>query len=159
MSLSSVSPPPLACNGRDKESIDSFKESDLLYVGYRLANVDPKDGRLSTDSIRLPDWSCNWDRFSRPEDVRARERGLVTDGCLSISICDIRYREYATAVHDPICNQPLENYSHCEVRTVQQGVNVHTEPPRNGSKRGKQDRLAWRRHVRNKLQIVIEATG
>lgn len=128
-------------------------------MGYRLANIDATDGRLKTDSIRLPDWSCNWDRFSDPKDVRVRERGLATDGCLSISVGDVRYRGYATAVHDPLCDREIENYSHCEVRTVQEGDDVHTEPPENGKKRGKEIRLAWRRHVRNKLQIVIEAVA
>ena len=117
------------------------------------------DGKLKTDSIRLPDWSCNWDRFSAPEDVRLRERGLATDGCLSISVEDIRYREYATAVHDPLCDREVENYSHCEVRTVQEGSDIHLEPPQNGKKRGKEVRLAWRRHIRNQLQVVIEAVA
>lgn len=129
----------------------------MLYVGYRLANLDPGDGKLKTDSIRLPDWSCNWDRFSAPQDVRVRERGLDTDGCLAISIENIRFRGYATAVHDPQCDREIENYSHCEVRTVQEGDDVHSEPPKNGRKRGKEDRLAWRRHVRNKLQVLIKA--
>jgi hypothetical protein len=152
-------PPHLACMGRDKQPISAFSETDLLFIGYRLANIDSNDGQLITASIRLPDWSCNWSRYSHPEDVRFRENGLATDGCLSIDIKDVRYQSYATAVHDPICDSLLENYSHCEVRTVQEGGSVESEPPRNGSKRGKQARLAWRRHIRNRLKIEILATA
>lgn len=157
MSRTSDYPPHLACKGRTKEAIGAFLESHYLYIGYRRANIDPLDGQVTTATIRLPDWSCNWDRFSKPEDVRMRDGGQATDGCLSITVEDVRFNNYATAVHDPICNEPIENYSHCEVRTVQQGGSVNAEPPRDGSKRGKQERLAWRRHVRNKLQVVIEA--
>lgn len=159
MSPTSDYPPDLACNERSKEKIESFKETDLLFLGYRKANIDSSNGQVTTATLRLPDLSCNWERFSQPQDVRFRENGLQSDGCLSITVQDVRYEEYATAVHDPICGEPVENYSHCEVRTVQDGSDVLTEPPKKGAKRGKQMRLAWRRHVRNKLQIVIEAVG
>jgi hypothetical protein len=134
-------------------------ESDTLYLGYRLANIDAKDGQVTTATLRLPDLSCNWGRFSLPEDVKVRERGLPTDGCMSISVEDVRYQDYATTVHDPICGSPIENYSHCELRTVQEGSDTSVEPPQNGSKRAKKDRLAWRRHVRNRLKIEIEAVA
>ena len=155
-------PQHLSCDGRTKQPIVSFVANDILFLGYRLANLD-SESKLKTETIRLPDWSCNWGKYSRPEDVRVREKGQPTDGCLSITVEDIRYNDFATVVHDPICGVETENYSHCEVRAVQPGFTVNDEPPKNASKRdnrsAKDLRHAWRRHVRNRLQFIIPASA
>lgn len=155
-----VYPQHLACNGRLKEPLISFRGSDSLFVGYRLGSVD-EDGKLKTEMIRLPDWSCNWDKHSTPVDVKFRTNGRITDGCLSITVEDVRYENFATVVHDPLCGSPIENFSHCEVRVVLPGSTVLDEPPPNAKKKdsaaSKDARHRWRRHIRNRLKVVIIA--
>ena len=82
-----------------------------------MANLDD-ERKLKTEAIRLPDWSCNWSKYSKPEDVRVRENGQPTDGCLSITVEDVRYNDFATVVHDPLCKVKRENYSHFPLEQV-----------------------------------------
>lgn len=153
-------PSRLLCKDRHKLDISEFTIEDRLYASFRMSDVDDQNV-IKTEFIRMPDFSCNWARFSEGGDVRFRENGKATDGCLSFSVEDVRFENFATAVHDPICNANPENYAHCEVRSVVSG-NVLHEPPRHQkkskSKTSKRLRHAWRRNLRNRLRIEFMAS-
>jgi hypothetical protein len=130
----------------------------LLYRGFRLDDLDD-EGELDAESLRLPDLSCNWSRFSIPHDVRYRMPGCESDGCYSITVEVARYNSFATPVHEPICQQDPENYSHTEIREVYEGESIISAPPKNRKSRSQQRkvlRLEWRVNVVTKLQRLIE---
>jgi hypothetical protein len=55
------------CRGRQALPPSEFHLSDELYRGFTADDLD-EEGRLDAESLRLPDLSCNWSRFSIPED-------------------------------------------------------------------------------------------
>ena len=97
----------------------------MLYRRFAREEIDV-EGKLDTDSIRLPDLSCNWAKFSEPDDVKS----LPTDGCYRITVADARYDGFATVVHDPLCDMQPENYSHCEIRQLAAQVTINCLVPR-----------------------------
>ena len=139
--------------------MEEIAQSDF-YRGFCIADLDV-DGKVRTETTRLPDCSCNAKRFSEPEDVRLRVGGRPTDGCYAMTTADIRFENFATPVHDPICEERPENYSHCELRCVPNGAAVDEEPPRNQpkakNKTARARRLAWRTNLGKRLQIVLAA--
>ncbi len=155
--LSPEYPSRLKINGRKKLSNDEIKDEEKLYHGFNKNDLDDNDN-LSVATIGFPDFSCNWSKFSEPEDIRYRENGSKTDGCYSILVKISRYKSYATPVHDPLA-QPLENYSHIEVRELYDGESVYFEPPKNRKKKksGKSRRLKYRQNILNNLNIILKA--
>jgi hypothetical protein len=114
---------------------------------------------LDAESLRMPDLSCNWSRFSIPHDVRHRLPGCENDGCYPFTVEVARYKSFATPVHEPLCNVPTENYSHAEVRELYEGESVMSVPPRQRKSRSKQRkvlRLEWRINIVTRLQRLIE---
>jgi len=129
---------------------------DKLYHGFALDDLD--GNHIKIETIRFPDFSCNWARFSQPSDVRFRENGRPDEGAYAFAIVTARYNCIATAVHDPL-RVPKENYSHVEVRELIEGESVHDEPPRNRkpkSKKSKKRRLEYRQNLLNSLDVVLQ---
>ncbi len=118
-----------------------------------------EQGELDAESLRFPDLSCNWGCFSIPHDVRFRMPGCENDGCYAITVEAARFKSIATPVHEPLCNQELENYSHVEIRELLEGESVTSTPSRNRKNRNKQRkvlRLEWRVNVVRNLRRLIE---
>jgi hypothetical protein len=136
----------------------AFSPEEELYFSFDAAMRDD-EGLVRSEALRLPDFSCNWSRFSLPDDVRFRANGRLTDGCASITIADAEHEQIMKTVHDPICSETPENYSHIEIRQRPPTLELNQEPPRGykpKSKGEKAKRSAWRRHIRNRLRVVIE---
>jgi hypothetical protein len=151
----------LRVRGRSKLPYSEFLHRDRLYRAYHLEELD-ESGLIDINTLGFPDLSCNWDRFSRPEDVRFRENGRETDGCYSFSVETARYKNIATSVHDPIELGPFENYAHVEVRELLEGEDPLCEPPKGRKPRGKRyktTRYEYRRHLIQKLRIEMQALG
>lgn len=155
--LSPKYPRHLKINGRKKLSNSEIKDEEKLFHGFNKNDLDDNND-ISVETIRFPDFSCNWSRFSEPKDVKYRENGSKKDGCYSILVRISRYKSYATPVHDPL-TQPLENYSHIEVRELYDGESVYFEPTKNRKKKksGKDRRLEYRQNILNNLNIVLKA--
>ncbi|MGR3180025.1 MAG: hypothetical protein ACUZ8E_18445 [Candidatus Anammoxibacter sp.] len=50
-----------------------FKVNNNLYRGFDNDDLLPNTDDIDVNTIRFPDVSCNWDRFSDPEDIRKIE--------------------------------------------------------------------------------------
>lgn len=132
-----------------------FRLDDRLYRGFRADELDD-DGKLDVDTLRLPDLSCNWSRFSIPHDVRFRMPGWELDGCYAITVETARYKSFATPCHDPRCNEEPENYAHVEVRELYESEPVTSTPPRNRKKKRKAMRSEWKTNIINTLERLLE---
>jgi hypothetical protein len=102
-----------------------YKSNERLYRGITKTDLEP-DGRIRRKSIRFPDFSCNWSRFSRPIDVRKRKNSSPNEGCYSFTVETARYKKMAAPCHDP---EP-SMYCHTEVRQLTEKEDIHTEPPK-----------------------------
>lgn len=152
---SKIVPKHLMPNGRGVDQ--SFKNSCKLYRGFEPSDLDPITGLIRLETIRFPDLSCNWDRYSVPEDVRYRIEGAEGDGCYSVTTKDVRFDHIATPVHDPITDGPRYNYAHVEVRCLKNGEPFSFVPPRNRKLPGSRTRkLAYRTNLANKAQIELQ---
>ncbi len=161
MSETSDYPRYLQCQNRPKLSQESFSDDSRFYRGFCRDDVD-EDGLLKVETLQAPDLSCNWADHSEPADVRYRERGEPTDGCYSFSLRDVRHDNLANAVHDPLCDCPVENYSHCELRTLKSDEDITYEPEKrrkhSKSATQKKRRLNWRINLRNALVVELKPT-
>ena len=116
-----------------------------MYHAVGKVELDEKNvPKLET--IRLPDFSCNWWRFSRPSDIWFRQNSSPNDGCYKFPVKASRCKEWATPVHDPLPDRPA-NYSHIEIRVLREGEKVIEEPP--------QDRQAKER-MPIKVELSLE---
>ena len=61
-------PKCLLINGRKKLPTSSFQDQDKLYRSYNSEELDEND-KIKLERIKFPDLSCNWSKFSEPEDV------------------------------------------------------------------------------------------
>jgi hypothetical protein len=129
--------------------------SDKLFRGFKADELDD-GGLIDADTLRLPDMSCNWDRFSLPEDVRHRLPGCDEDGCYAITVEVARFRSFATPCHDPICDGQNQNYSHVEIRELLESESVLESPPKNRKKRRKVLRGEWKTNVVNHIERIFE---
>ncbi len=151
-------PKHLKIRGRKKLPSTEFKQEDKLYHGFD--NSDKEDsGLIRLETIRFPDFSCNWNRFSNIEDIHFRQNSKKTDGCYSFTVLYSRYKSFATPVHDPIQSLDFPNYSHVEVRELFDGESVLFEPPKNRKKKKsrKSKRLEYRQNILNHLIIELES--
>jgi hypothetical protein len=96
----------LACADRLILTPADVRLDDKLYRGFRSEELDD-EGKLDADTLRLPDLSCNWNRFSIPHDIRYRMPGCEQDGCYAITVETARYKSFATPCHDPMCGAEL----------------------------------------------------
>ncbi len=142
-----------------KYNPSNYKTNDRLYRSYRLSDLNEGIEKLELNTIRFPDFSCNWSRFSEPADIRQRKYGLPTDGCFSFSVDKAQYKEMATPCHDPL----LENYSHTEVRQLTSEEPLTFEPPKrrklSSHNWSKTKRLEYRQNIVNNMTIELEATA
>lgn len=149
-------PKELLISGRKKLKTSDFKLTDSLFHGFTKKDLNDDD-LLDLNTIRFPDFSCNWSRFSKPFHVRYRENGNKNDGCYSFTVDTSRYKNIATPVHDPIL-KPFENYSHVEVRLLKENEDIFSEPEKGRnmkSKTAKSKRLEYRQNIVNNLTIEI----
>lgn len=142
----------LRINGR---SIDNnFTDNCLLYRAFSEDDFDYDLDRFKPEHIRFPDYSCHWNRYSKPEDIQYRKNGSPTDGCYSIKVRDAKYKNLARPVHDPIEEVNYENYAHVDVRTLPPGKPGGFIPEPGGKKPPKSLRMEYRMHV--VFNLVIE---
>ncbi len=149
----------LKVRGREKLPCTAFRPDEKLYHGFGADDLD-EAGRIKIETIRFPDFSRNWSRFSIPSDVRLRANGKATDGAYSFNVQTARYKSLATPVHDPLTH-PVENYAHTEVRQLQEVKSVLDEPPKNRKNKkkvGKARRLEYRQNILNNLAEELPAT-
>lgn len=143
---------------KEKYTPADFLAEEKLYRGFRKDDLDEMS-KIQVNVISFPDFSCNWSRFSKPEDIRSRERALPTDGCFSFTVRTARYENMATTCHEPLKN----NYSHSEVRQLSPIENVNTEPPR--LRKLEREREGWSKNKRyeyrwnlvNNLSVELDA--
>ncbi len=150
-----VVPEHLHINGRLEDQ--NFSEEDLLYRGYALDEYDIVEDTIRTETIRFPDFSCNWNRYSEPIDIIYRFKGRDTDGCYSFSVITSRYQELATPVHDPIDDPEHPNYAHAEIRICRESDLSGTLPLKGRKLRSKTKKLEYRQNIANNLLIEIVA--
>lgn len=146
----------LACRGRKKYAPADFRSSELLYRGFAVDELDD-EGNLDTNTLRLPDMSCNWGRFSIPDDIRYREHGRRTDGCYAITVETVHYKSFATPCHAPLCRVSSVNYSHVEARELYTDEPATNEPEKGRKKRRKALRGEWKTNIVNNLNVLIPA--
>jgi hypothetical protein len=134
-----------------------FLTEQKLYIGYRKADINDGSDSIELNFFRFPDFSCQWERFSKPENVRLRENGLPTDGCISIKVENAQYEKMATPCHDP--NPTI--YAHTEIRQLKENEPLTFEPPKcrklsshNWSKTQKRE---YRQHLVHSHNVEIEA--
>ena len=145
-------------NGRVKLASYEFKTDEKLFRGFKKSDFE--NGHLKLETIKFPDISCNWERFSNPTDIWYRKNGSFKDGCYSITVDDSRFEKIATPVHDPIFptdDDADENYSHTEIRVLGQGMTVFNEPEKNKKLSSKIKKLQYRQHIQEIAKIEIKA--
>ncbi|MDD5672630.1 MAG: hypothetical protein PHC61_00580 [Chitinivibrionales bacterium] len=103
-----------------------YLSTERLFIGYRKADINEGTEKIELNFFRFPDFSCNWERFSTSKDVRLREKGLPTDGSISLLVKSAQYQKMATPCHDPL----TENYSHTEIRQLTVDEPLTYEPPK-----------------------------
>jgi len=140
----------------DKIFPTDFLDSDLLYRGFNADDLVSESNSIRANSIRFPDFSCNWNRLSEPADIRKRENADQTDGCYSFTVEVARYKEMATPCHDPVEN----NEAHAEVRQLQSEESVDFEPRKDRKLKkknwSKSKRLEYRNNIVVNLIIELE---
>lgn len=136
-----------------------YSAADRLYRSYRLSELNSDMNTLELNAISFPDYSCNWNRFSQPEDVIRRVGALSTDGCFSFSVETARYGNMATPCHDPI----PKNYSHTEVRQLKENEPLNFEPPKrrklSSHNWSKTKRRNYRQNIINNMTIEFEPSA
>ena len=151
-------PHRLYVRGRQKLPTSSFKDTDKLYRAFTREELED-DENIGLNAIKSTDISCNWSRFSKPEDLRYRKNAKDGEGCYSFTVVTSRYNNSANPVHYPIPdNDPYPNYSHVEVRQLYEGEDILFEPPRGRKKKYPAKRLEYRKNLLNCLKIEIPAT-
>ena len=154
--MNSQYPENLFINNRPKLPICELKDEDILYHSFSKDEMDD-NGDIEVNSIRFPDFSCNWAKFSKPEDLKYRENGQPLDGCYAFTIEVAKFCNFALVVHDPIYDLIFPNYAHVEVRTLQTTDPVDKpdfEPPKNQKKPSKSNRLTYRKNLVSQKVIV-----
>lgn len=150
-------PKYLFINNRKKLPTTAFNDDDKLFRSFDKDDLD-EDDKLKFETIRFPDFSCNWSRFSFPKDILFREKAKPTDGCYSFTVLTSRYKKMATPVHNPREHDKYPNYSHVEVRELFDSEDIYFEPPKGRKKKsGKSKRLEYRQNLLRYLNIEFDA--
>jgi hypothetical protein len=134
-----------------------------LYRGFRKIDLPDQWGALRANSFSFPNISCNWNRFSKPLDIRKRAGGLPTDGCYSFTVEQARYDGMVNTCHDPTPINDRKNYAHTELRQLMIGEDFSFEPPKDRPKLEKEKqgwsrskRLAYRQYISLNLRSEID---
>ncbi len=149
-------PKNLHINGRKKLPTTSFKDEDKLYRAFDKSDLD-EDENIKFESIKFPDISCNWSRFSKPKDILFRKNAQSTDGCYSFTVVTSRYKKMATPVHNPIEDDKYPNYSHVEVRVLKDHEDIYFEPPKGRKLKSKSKKMEYRQNFLNSLYLEFNA--
>ena len=149
-------PEHLRIQGRNRLSTKDFRPFGRLFRCFEKEDLDDF-GCIKVETIKFPDFSCNWDRYSKPEDIRYRLNGRKSDGCYSITVDISRYRKIATPVHDPIYDPPYENYAHVEVRVLKENEDIYSEPEKGRKLYSKRKKLEYRQNIVNSSIIELHA--
>ncbi|MCP4041467.1 MAG: hypothetical protein GY731_05840 [Gammaproteobacteria bacterium] len=129
-----------------------FAGEDRLFRGFTREEYNDLEVTVHLSAIRFPDFSCNWDRYSLPEDIKYRRNGRDSDGCYSFTVEVTKYKEAATPVHDPIDDREFPNYAHVEVRALRETDPAGQAPPRKRKlSRGK--KLEYRQNLANRAHV------
>lgn len=149
-------PKNLQIRGRQKLPSSSFKSEDLLFHSFDKDDLD-EEGHIKVETIKFPDFSCNWSLFSVAKDIKYRKNSHKTDGCYSFTVQASRYKNMATPVHDPISDPDYPNYAHVEVRALRAGEDDLFEPPKKRKlTESKSKKLEYRKNIQNRLQIEFD---
>jgi|WetSurMetagenome_2_1015567.scaffolds.fasta_scaffold399587_2 hypothetical protein len=125
-------PDRLKRNGRPHIHTTQIKDTEKLYRSYSLNDIDKETGIIKLETIRFPDCSCNWSRFSKPPDIWYISNNKK-NGCYFIKVKDARYKKIANPVHDELD----DNYSHIEIRLLLDNEDFDFEPPQKGTNASK----------------------
>lgn len=149
-------PKHLIPNGRGVDK--PFQDTCKLYRGFEPQDISHVDGKIMTERINFPDFSCNWNKYSSPEDVRYRVADRENDGCYSVTAEIVRYDDRATPIHDPLNDKPWYNYAHVEVRALREEEDPKTcEPPKKRKLGGSRARkLKYRDNFASLASIEVE---
>ncbi|MBF0539755.1 MAG: hypothetical protein HQL03_16050 [Nitrospirae bacterium] len=139
-------PEYLCINDRNRCLPSEFNNSDKLYRSYNLDDLDG-NGKIKLETIRFPDVSFNWSKFSEPKDIVYRKNGKPTDGCYSITVETSRFENIATPVHDPINDDDNPNYAHVEVRVLKDGEDFNFEPSKGRKLNSNAKKLRYRQNI------------
>lgn len=149
-------PKHLLIRGRTKLPSSAFQNDDKLFRAFHIDDLD-EDENIKLETIRFPDISFNWSRFSIAKDIKFRENGRKTDGCYSVSVSVSRYKKMATPIHDPIFDIVYPNYAHTEIRVLYDGEDILFEPPKKRKLESKSKKLEYRQNIKNFLHIECPA--
>ncbi|MEE8329507.1 MAG: hypothetical protein V3R54_06215 [Thermodesulfovibrionia bacterium] len=145
-------PQNLLIKGRKKLPASSFKDQEKLYRSYDKDDLDEND-KIKLETIKFPDLSCNWSRFSIPKDILFRRNAKKNDGCYSFMVLTSRYKKMATPVHEPINEKKFPNYAHVEVRALRANEDFHVEPQKKRKIHSKSNKFEYRQNLLNSLHI------
>lgn len=151
-------PQNLLIKGRKKLPTSSFQDQEKLYRSYDKDDLDEND-KIKLETIKFPDFSCNWSKLSIPQDILFIKNAKQNDGCYSFTVLTSRYNKMATPIHDPTDDDKYPNYSHVEVRELNPDENIYFEPPKgrkSKSKTTKNRRMVYRYNLQRKLLIEFE---
>lgn len=151
-------PEHLKINGRAVDN--DFLDSDCLYRSFKLNDFDNFEGSIKIAHITSPEYSCNWSRYSRPEDVKHRKNSNCSEGCYSLTVEVVKFGETAKPIHDPVEEADYENYAHVDVRWLKkdEGMDAMPEAGRRYPK-SKKLKMEYRNHIVNNLKILFKPTG
>lgn len=149
-------PQNLLIKGRKKLPTSSFQDQEKLYRSFDKDDLDEND-KIKLETIKFPDLSCNWSRFSIPKDILFRRNAKKTDGCYSFTVINSRYKRMATPVHAPIEDNKFPNYSHVDIRALRENENIHTEPPKRRKIYSRIKKIEYRQNLLNTLYIEMDA--
>ncbi|WP_167884820.1 hypothetical protein [Leptospira fluminis] len=136
----------------------SIRSWECLYRSFKSSDLD-ENKKIKLETIKFPDISCNWSRFSYPWDIWYRRNGSLKDGCYSFSIKTARFKKIANPVHDPLkkTDDQIENYSHIEIRVMEEGKDFDFEPPKNKKLNSDKKKLEYRQNIQKRLRIKFNA--
>lgn len=149
-------PQNLLIKGRKKLPTASFQDQEKLYRSYDKDDLDEND-KIKLETIKFPDLSCNWSKFSIPKDILFARNAKPTDGCYSFNVITSRYKKMATPVHDPIEDKKFPNYAHVEVRALRENEDIYTEPHKRRKIHSRIKKLEYRQNLLNYLHIEFDS--
>lgn len=153
------------------EDDQEFTCSCILFRSCQIDDFEGEDknkpfSKLKTDRIKLNGLSCNWDKYSEPEDLVYRKNGSPLDGCFAIPVSIIieeqqytngKFGPIAKPVHCPDDDELTPNFAHAEIRAIKE-----TDPnspdfiPTPAKKFSKKNKLALRVLIASHHKLLVE---
>lgn len=142
----------------DRQEDQTFTPTCKLYRAFRRDEFDTLENTILLESIRFPDFSTNWDRYSAAEDIKYRRNGRDTDGCYSFTVATAQHKDIAKPVHEPIDDPEFSNYAHVEVRVCKVGDLPDVLPAKGRKLNSKTKKLEYRQNLANHAAVEFMAT-